>query len=221
MSLFEGRDLICQRGDRLVFAGLGFSLGPGEALLLLGPNGSGKSSLLRLMAGLAKPIGGSLTWDGEPIDAQPEAHSERLQFLGHLDAVKPVLSVAENLSFWAGLRDGGSGHIAEALATVDLAAHAELPARLLSAGQKRRLALARLLAVPAELWLLDEPTVGLDKASVARLAEAVARHRVRGGRVVAATHLDLGLTDATELEVDDFRASSDALGPLDLEPAPA
>ena len=221
MSLFEGRDLICQRGDRIVFAGLGFSLGPGGALLLLGPNGSGKSSLLRLMAGLAKPIGGSLTWDGAPIGDQPEAHRERLQFLGHLDAVKPVLSVAENLSFWTGLRDGGGAHIAEALTTVDLAAHAELPARLLSAGQKRRLALARLLAVPAELWLLDEPTVGLDKASVARLAEAIARHRARGGRVVAATHLDLGLRDARELELDEFRASSDALDPIGLEQAPA
>ena len=204
MSLFEGRALSCQRGDRLVFAGLDFALGPGEALLLLGANGSGKSSLLRLMAGLARPAAGEIAWGGAPIAGRMEEHYERQHFLGHLDAVKPVLSVAENLAFWSGLRGGDGRAVESALAAFDLASLAELPARLLSAGQKRRLALARLLAAPAELWLLDEPSVGLDRASVERLTAAIAAHRAGGGRVVAATHLPLGLEDARELPVDDY-----------------
>lgn len=204
MSLFEGRDLICQRGDRLVFAGLDFALPAGGALLLLGANGSGKSSLLRLMAGLAKPAGGELLWEDERVAADLEAHHGRLQFVGHLDAVKPVLSVAENLAFWAGLRDGGKARVGDALERLGLSELAPLPARLLSAGQRRRLALARLLVAPAALWLLDEPTVGLDRDSVARLTEAIGEHQDRGGRVVIATHLPLSLADTIELSIDDF-----------------
>jgi len=202
MANFQGRSLLCRRGGRDVFAGLSFELPPGGALLLTGPNGSGKSSLLRLMAGLLKPAGGELLWADRPITEAPEVHAARLHYLGHLDAVKPVLSVAENLRFWAALRDRGGTGIGAALEAFALGELAAVPGRLLSAGQRRRLALARLLAAPAELWLLDEPSVGLDHASVGRLAAAIASHRAGGGRVVVATHTALDLVDPQRLSLD-------------------
>ena len=198
---FEGRDLLCRRGGRDVFAGLSYSLPPGGALLLTGANGSGKSSLLRLMAGLLRPLAGEVLWAGRSIAEDPEGHAARLHYLGHLDAVKPVLSAAENLRFWASLR-GRSADLQAALDHFALGGLADLPGRLLSAGQRRRLALARLLASPAELWLLDEPSVGLDHASVGKLAEAIAAHRAKGGRVVVATHTALDLPDAEPLSLD-------------------
>ena len=201
MAVFEGRSLQCRRGGREVFAGFDFVLPPGGALLLTGPNGSGKSSLLRLMAGLLRPAAGQLLWDGRPIAEAPEAHAVRLHYLGHLDAVKPVLSVSENLRFWAALR-GGMDAPERALEAFALTELAEVPGRLLSAGQRRRLALARLVAAPAELWLLDEPSVGLDHASVGRLSAAIAAHRAGGGRVVVATHTALDLGDPQRLPLD-------------------
>ena len=201
MAPFEGRNLDCRRGGRDVFAGLGFALDPGGALLLTGRNGSGKSSLLRLMAGLLRPVAGEILWAGQAIGEEPEAHAARLHYLGHLDAVKPVLSVTENLRFWADLRRA-EARIAAALDHFALSDLADLPGRLLSAGQRRRLALARLLASPADLWLLDEPSVGLDHASVVKLAEAIADHRKGGGRVVVATHTALDLPEATSLSLD-------------------
>src|SRR5690242_4625158 len=117
--MFVGTDLACWRGERLVFRGLAFALGPGDALLLTGPNGSGKSSLLRLMSGLLPPLAGTLTWDGKAVAEDPAAHNSRLHFIGHLDAVKPVLTVAETIAFWSGLRGGGDRPI-EALARFGL-----------------------------------------------------------------------------------------------------
>jgi heme exporter protein A len=201
MANFEGRSLQCRRGGRDVFAELSFFLPPGGALLLTGPNGSGKSSLLRLMAGLLKPAGGALLWDGRPIAEAPEDHAARLHYLGHLDAVKPVLSVVENLRFWADLR-GTPLALDDALARFALTELAAVPGRLLSAGQRRRLALARLIAAPADLWLLDEPSVGLDHASVGRLTAAIDDHRAAGGRVAVATHTALALTDPLRLSLD-------------------
>jgi len=201
MPNFEGRSLHCRRGGRDVFAGLSFTLPAGGALLLTGPNGSGKSSLLRLMAGLLKPAAGELLWDGRNLAETQEEHAARLHYLGHLDAVKPVLSVAENLRFWAGLR-GAAPAVETALERFALEDLATLPGRLLSAGQRRRLALARLVAVPAALWLLDEPSVGLDHASTGLLAAAIADHRAAGGRVVVATHTALELQDPQRLSLD-------------------
>ncbi len=210
MTLFEGRDLTCVRGERQVFAGLGFALAAGGALLLRGPNGSGKSSLLRLMAGLLEPARGSLAWGERPVSDDPEAHRARMRYLGHLDAVKPVLSAAENLAFWATVQGERRAGVAGALERVGLTRLGDMPARLLSAGQRRRLALARLFLAPADLWLLDEPTVGLDEDSVGRLQAGLADHRRGGGRVAIATHTALDLPGADCLDLPAFAPAGDA-----------
>jgi heme exporter protein A len=206
MPQFAGDALACIRAERLVFQGLSFALGEGGALRLTGPNGSGKSSLLRVMAGFIRPAAGSLTWDGAEVARDREAHGARLAFIGHLDAAKPVLTVDESVRFWARLYGAADRAAATetALEAFDLLRLADFPVRLLSAGQRRRLALARLLAAPATLWLLDEPTTGLDAASVARLEAAVAGHRAAGGLVVLATHTEVALPEAQTLALEDF-----------------
>jgi heme exporter protein A len=192
---FSGTDLVCLRGERLLFAGLDFTLAAGEMLVLAGPNGSGKSSLLRLMAGLLPPLAGTLAWNGAPVARDREAHRARLGFLGHLDAIKPTLTVREHLVWHAALgeEDATAPAIDAALASLGIAHLAELPGRQLSAGQRRRLGLARLRVRQASLWLLDEPTVGLDEDGVARFRTEIARHCGAGGMAVVATHIELGL----------------------------
>jgi len=215
MTSFRADQLSCRRSDRLIFQGLGFSVPPGGALLLLGPNGSGKSSLLRLLAGLLKPAAGQIFWGDEPLSQDREAHAGRLHYLGHQDAVKPVLTAEENLLFWARLHDPNTpaSRIAAALAAFDLTRLAQTPGKLLSAGQHRRLALARLLAAPAPLWLLDEPSVGLDHQSVARLEAILADHRAQGGIVALSTHAEIALPNAQVLQLDDFTpAVEDVMG---------
>jgi heme exporter protein A len=194
--LLQADTLAAFRAERLVFSDVGFSLAPGAALVLAGPNGSGKSTLLRLLAGLLRPAAGSLRWNGADALADLGAHAGRVAYLGHQDAIKPALSVRSNLRLV-----GAPADIALALESVGLAALAELPARLLSAGQRRRLALARLCVLDRTLWLLDEPSLGLDDASVARLGVLAARHRAGGGMVIAATHLPLPLPDAAVLRL--------------------
>jgi heme exporter protein A len=196
--MFTGNNLRCVRGGRVVFEALDFALQPGATLVLVGPNGSGKSSLLRLMAGLARPDEGIIAWDGETIRADPEAHAGRLSYVGHLDAVKPALTARENLAPWG----GDDADIDGAIARFGL--NPSVPARLLSAGQKRRLALARLLAKPAALWLLDEPTVSLDRDSVATLMALIAEHRAAGGMCAISTNVELGLAHAKTLELPRF-----------------
>ena len=192
--LFVGTGVACMRGSRPVFDSVEFALGPGDALLLTGSNGSGKSSLLRLMAGLSTPQAGRLSWNGADIHVDRQAHAARVHYIGHAIGVKATLTAQEDLAFWAALRDGTAmRRCAEALEILGLGDVGTLPVQFLSSGQKRRLALARLLATPASLWLLDEPTVGLDSQAIDTLESAMARHRQTGGVVVIASHLPVHL----------------------------
>lgn len=188
--------LVCDRGERRVFAGVDLTVGRGGALAVVGRNGSGKSTLLRLLAGLLPPTAGTVSWAGQPVADDPDAHRSRLHYLGHQDALKPALTPAETLRFQAELhgRRLDRTAIVAALEAFDLGRLADLPARFLSQGQRRRAALARFVATPAPLWLLDEPTLGLDVESVDLLEMAIDRHRSTGGIAVVATHggLDLG-----------------------------
>jgi heme exporter protein A len=197
-----GQDLSCIRGERLVFARLSFRLEAGGALVLRGPNGSGKSSLLRLIAGLARPATGVIAWNGADVTADRAAHRARIAYVGHADAVKPALTTAENLAFWTGLR--GDGDVAAGLARLGLARHALVAARFLSSGERRRLALAQLAASKAELWLLDEPTVGLDTASLSAFETLIAEHRRNGGMVALSTHTEIALGEADTVDLGAF-----------------
>lgn len=198
MSGLVARGLACRRGDRLVFADLDFALGAGSLLRLAGPNGSGKSSLLRLVAGLLPPAAGTLEWAGEPAGSS-EGFRQALRFLGHQDAVKPVLSVRENLRAAAGLLGIARPALADALERLGLVELADLPVRFLSAGQRRRVALARLALGPAALWLLDEPTTNLDSAGTAAFMALLGEHRRAGGMALVATHEPLALEPSTTL----------------------
>ncbi len=187
-----GEALSAFRGERLVLRGISFAVPAGGALLLLGPNGAGKSTLLRAIAGLKRLDAGRVLFDDS------DDLAGRIAYLGHQDAIKPGLTTAENLSFAA--RVSGTA-VAAGLDALGLARLADIPARMLSAGQKRRLALARLVVLGAPCWLLDEPTLGVDAASVAAFGEVLAAHRARGGVVVAATHLPLPLPNAEILQL--------------------
>lgn len=192
-------ELACNRGGRRVFQGLNFSLGAGEALVVTGRNGAGKSSLLRVIAGLVRIAAGRLALEGGEHDT-PVA--EQAHYLGHQDALKPSLTVGENLQFWAEFFGVGRAAAEPALDTVDLSPLAGLPAAYLSAGQRRRLSIARLVAVPRPIWLLDEPTSALDVPSQKRLAELMRGHLAGGGMIVAAAHGPIGLERARELNMD-------------------
>ena len=203
---FAGHALTCFRGERFVFEALDFAVQSGGALVLTGPNGSGKSSLIRIMATLLAAADGDLDWNGEPVDDDPEGHHGRLHYIAYQDAIKPVMTVRENLAFWAGLRGPGA-RVDAALEAVGIGRLADTPAQFLSSGQRRRLSLARLAASEAELWLLDEPTVGLDRDAIGLLEGLLAAHRASGGMAVLATHQPVGLGgDETRLDLAAFAA---------------
>ncbi len=199
--MLEAEGLACRRGGRLVFEAVSFALEPGDALLLLGPNGSGKTSLLRLLAGLARPAAGIVRWQGRDIRAERAEHALRLHLVGFADGLKSLLAVVENLALQAALLGEPEARVEAALEAFDLADRAGDPVRALSSGQRRRLALARLLAVPRPLWLLDEPGVALDRANRIRLEAAIERHRAAGGLAVVASHGDVALRDPFVLEL--------------------
>jgi heme exporter protein A len=192
----KAHQLACTRDGRQVFRGLSFALGAGEALAVTGPNGAGKSSLLRLVAGLLPPAAGRLELSGGEAEL---SLAEQVHYVGHQDPVKSALTVAENLRFWAELL--GPGATGDALAAVGLDRLAHLPAIYLSAGQRRRLSLARLIAVGRPVWLLDEPTSALDAAAQVMLAELMRSHRGRGGLILVATHGPPGLEGARQLKL--------------------
>ncbi len=191
--------LTVNRGNRRVLEGFSLKVSSGEGLLLTGPNGAGKTTLLRTIAGFLRPDAGRVWLEGaeEPEDVGLHCH-----VIGHQNGIKPSLTVAENLTFWARYLGAGDGAAVEAaLQRMNLAEIDDLPAGYLSAGQKRRLGLARLLVAQRTLWLLDEPTVSLDIASTAMLANVVAEHISGGGMAIAATHIPLGIAAMRELKL--------------------
>ncbi len=209
-AIFRGDRLACERGGRLVFARLDFTLVAGEMLVLRGANGSGKSTLLRVMAGLTPVLSGEIRWGDGAIQADRLAHNGRCHYVGHQDALKPVLTVRQNLQLWQSLRNGRPERIDLALEQLGIARLADLPARLLSAGQRRRLALARLVAIAAPLWLLDEPATALDADGVSRLDQVLRDHLAGGGRVVLSSHGEVA-GSARILDLMDFRPSAQDL----------
>ena len=198
---FTGKNITCTRGDTMVFSGLDFEVNPGEVLIVRGLNGSGKSSLLRLAAGFLPPTEGELHRDGSLVSDDPERHSSRLHYLGHLNALKPAFTVLENLNSWGRLFNRPAnytwyGTVAQILDRLGLSTIADMPTHYLSAGQRRRLALARLLAVARPLWLLDEPTTSLDDMGSQTLVQLIVEHRSKGGMVIAAVHGNLPVPNA-------------------------
>jgi len=186
----SGRGVRCVRGGREVFSSLDFEASSGEALAVVGPNGAGKTSLLRLIAGVLAPAGGSIVLEGGEDEL---TLAEQSHYLGHRDALKPALSVSENLRFWRDFLGGVTSDPAENLAVVELDHAARLPAAYLSAGQRRRLSIARLLTVRRPVWLLDEPTNALDTAGQKLFSTLMGDHLASGGLIIAATHMPLGI----------------------------
>ncbi|WP_439399962.1 heme ABC exporter ATP-binding protein CcmA [Bradyrhizobium sp. PMVTL-01] len=187
----SGRGVACVRGGREVFSGLDFHAVSGEAVSVMGRNGAGKTSLLRLIAGLLAPAGGTIVLDGGDADM---TLPEQCHYLGHRDALKPALSVAENLAFWGDFLGGERGDAAASLEAVGLDHATHLPAAFLSAGQRRRLSLARLLTIRRRIWLLDEPTTALDLAGQDMFGGLMREHLAHGGMIIAATHAPLGIS---------------------------
>ncbi|MFN3643881.1 MAG: heme ABC exporter ATP-binding protein CcmA [Gemmobacter sp.] len=197
MTLLAASGLAVARGGVRLLAGVSFSLAAGQALVLRGPNGSGKTTLLRTLAGLQPPAGGT-------VALPPES----LAYAAHADGLKPTLTAGENIGFWAAVFGAGPGAVTGALEAFGLGALADRPAQHLSAGQKRRLGLARLLVTGRPVWALDEPTVSLDTAAVETFAAVVRGHLARGGAAVIATHVDLGLPEAAVLDLAAYRVRS-------------
>lgn len=198
-SLLEVADLACRRGGRKVFERLSFAVGPGELLALVGRNGSGKTTLLRALALLVRPESGSIRWQGADVRAEPEAWRGRLAWLGHLEGLKGDLTVAENLLAAERLRGAppAEDRLDSALVAFDLPSLAARPVRALSAGQRRRTALARVVLAQAPLWLLDEPLNALDAPAQSAFRAALQKHLAAGGLAIAATHADLGVSGRT------------------------
>jgi heme exporter protein A len=194
-------ELSGERGGQPVFSGVGFSLGEGDALIVTGPNGSGKSTLLRVVAGLLQAAGGTVRLDGGGETFPTVASGAH--YLGHLNAMKPTLTVTENLAFWRDFCGGDGSGVSAVLDTVGLGAIGHLPFGYLSTGQRRRAAIARLLVSRRPLWLLDEPTAGLDAESEHQFSVLMAEHLVGGGMLIAATHLPLGIAGAGELRMEE------------------
>ncbi len=190
-----------ERGGRLALSAPGFEVAAGQAGVLRGPNGAGKSTLLRALAGLLPMSSGDARLDGLSINTDREEFTASVAYAGHLDAVKPAMSVRENLAAWAALYETSAKGVDPALEAFNLASIADTSAAYCSAGQKRRLGLARLLVMDRPVWLLDEPTVSLDAASVALFAEAVSAHCAGGGVALAATHIEIGLPEGPRIEI--------------------
>jgi heme exporter protein A len=196
--MLEAVELAARRGFARLFSGLSFRVARGEALVVTGANGTGKTTLLRMLAGLSTPAAGEIRWDGATTRPFDPALRGALAFAGHLPALKDELTAEENLRSLIALEgvDAANDAIAGALDDVALGRQRALPARVLSAGQRRRIGLARLTLLPRPLWVLDEPVTALDAAGIAMLARVIAGHLAKGGVAIAATHAPLGLPES-------------------------
>lgn len=199
--------LSCQRGGRPVFSDLSLGIAAGEAVLLRGPNGAGKSTLLRVIAGLIPAQAGEITLNGTPFSNRDDFQGQ-ITYAGHLDAIKPQLTVAENLHFWARLFE--AENFAQTMQDFRLDEIADRPAHACSAGQKRRLGLARIAVTSRPLWLLDEPTVSLDTETTARFAATIDAHCAAGGMAFIATHINLGLKAPRTFEMQTYVPKANA-----------
>ncbi len=197
--MFSANELVCERGERVLFRNLGFELGEGEALLVGGGNGRGKTSLLRILCGLSAPVAGVVRWRGEPIGRTYERYTREMTYLGHANGIKDDLSPMENLKIAAALngRELDDGTATAALERVGLSRCLDLPARALSFGQRRRVALAGLMTADALLWILDEPLTGLDVDGVALVERMIRDHVVAGGLAIMTTHQPMALDGLT------------------------
>jgi len=210
-NFFQLNDLACGRGARLLFAGVNLELRPGDAALTTGPNGSGKSSLLRVIAGLIPPFGGGIIWNGDDVRRTPDNFRTALRYVGHSDGLQPTLSVIENLRYWATLYGSPIDIVTltKGLDSVGLADLTNLPVRVLSAGQRRRLALARAISTGGRIWLLDEPTVALDAQSIRNVETAISTFRDEGGIVVASTNAPINLPCAESIDLIAYQWEED------------
>ncbi|HFO4509516.1 TPA: cytochrome c biogenesis heme-transporting ATPase CcmA [Escherichia coli] len=194
MGMLEARELLCERDERTLFSGLSFTLNAGEWVQITGSNGAGKTTLLRLLTGLSRPDAGEVLWQGQPLHQVRDSYHQNLLWIGHQPGIKTRLTALENLHFYH--RDGDTAQCLEALAQAGLAGFEDIPVNQLSAGQQRRVALARLWLTRATLWILDEPFTAIDVNGVDRLTQRMAQHTEQGGIVILTTHQSLNVAES-------------------------
>ncbi|BED03276.1 TPA: cytochrome c biogenesis heme-transporting ATPase CcmA [Shigella flexneri] len=194
MGMLEARELLCERDERTLFSGLSFTLNAGEWVQITGSNGAGKTTLLRLLTGLSRPDAGEVLWQGQPLHQVRDSYHQNLLWIGHQPGIKTRLTALENLHFYH--RDGDTAQCLEALAQAGLAGFEDIPVNQLSAGQQRRVALARLWLTRATLWILDEPFTAIDVNGVDRLTQRMAQHTEQGGIVILTTHQLLNVAES-------------------------
>ena len=192
--MLEARELLCERDERTLFSGLSFTLNAGEWVQITGSNGAGKTTLLRLLTGLSRPDAGEVLWQGQPLHQVRDSYHQNLLWIGHQPGIKTRLTALENLHFYH--RDGDTAQCLEALAQAGLAGFEDIPVNQLSAGQQRRVALARLWLNRATLWNLDEPFTAIDVNGVDRLTQRMAQHTEQGGIVILTTHQQLNVAES-------------------------
>ncbi len=192
--MLEARELLCERDERTLFSGLSFTLNAGEWVQITGSNGAGKTTLLRLLTGLSRPDAGEVLWQGQPLHQVRDSYHQNLLWIGHQPGIKTRLTALENLHFYH--RDGDTAQCLEALAQAGLAGFEDIPVNQLSAGQQRRVALARLWLTRATLWILDEPFTAIDVNGVDRLTQRMAQHTGQGGIVILTTHQPLNVAES-------------------------
>lgn len=203
--LLELRNLQCERDDRILFSELNFTVDAGDLVQVIGANGAGKTSLLRIITGISSDYDGELLWQGLPVARHYHDFRSQLLYIGHNTGIKKGLSPAENLAFYGSLSGGFTAPVSDLLAAVGLAGYEQVPCAQLSAGQQRRVALARLYGSHARLWVLDEPFTAVDKAGVVALEEQLQVHLMRGGSVVLTSHQSVGLAGLRELDLHQYR----------------